>query len=273
MVLLSAEKANTNTQPPQTDTATAATISATTSAKTSPSSSRSPSPLPSSSLPHLPSLLPPPPTSSSLPSTPLPSLTILSSQCKMTEIRGGQSVGLASLHPSPPSPPKCIRTREVVTKRGTGSGLIVPSHTRRCISARTDPQSGHVYLGHLRFATSSRNLRSECHPHEWGKRTWCKVWSYSPLHPGSSTSTWTSRRTWHGCVLTHNGDFNGLRLYDGLVPQSSLANYLNNVLRTNVEVGSDSAKIAGWFELMATKGSWLKSSRKGWAMGVAKVRT
>ena len=59
---------------------------------------------------------------------------------------------------------------------------------------------------------------------------------------------------WHGVVLTHNGDFDGIRLYDALIPQSSLLHYLNLVLHTTFSVGSDSAKIAGWFELMNAKG-------------------
>ena len=71
-------------------------------------------------------------------------------------------------------------------------------------------------------------------------------------------------------MVTHNGDFDGVRLYDNMVTQSALANYLNCTLHTSVDVGSDSAKIAGWFTLMSTRGSWYKSARKGWAMGVAK---
>jgi len=64
----------------------------------------------------------------------------------MTEIRGGQSVGLSSLHTHPPSSTNgtssTVRTRTVVPKRETGSGLIKDMHRRNCRINGINTKSG-----------------------------------------------------------------------------------------------------------------------------------
>lgn len=114
------------------------------------------------------------PDSCTIPESTLPllhPLKLVHSQCTLTEMRGGQSAGLASVSWSD-SDAKCVRTRKIVSKRDTACNTIIKAW--RNVANRSGgvrsllyaPESA-LLMGHLRFATSSRNMVSESHPHIW----------------------------------------------------------------------------------------------------------
>ncbi|GMH71753.1 hypothetical protein TL16_g05735 [Triparma laevis f. inornata] len=188
-------------------------------------------------------------------------LKLVHSQCTLTEMRGGQSAGLASVSWSD-SDAKCVRTRKIVSKRDTACNTIIKAW--RNVANRSGgvrsllyaPESA-LLMGHLRFATSSRNMRNQ--------------WRLLP-NPQQPTKLSFQRfeNKSSGHVLTHNGDFDAVRLYDKVVPMKQVGLWLERILHVPSHVDSDSAKIAGYFDAFTTKGDWYKSARRAWILAVAK---
>ena len=61
------------------------------------------------------------------------------------------------------------------------------------------------------------------------------------------------------------------RIYDNApLPQADVGQYLSILLSHTLSVDSDSAKIAGYFDLFSTKGRWCPSARAAWVLTISK---
>ena len=191
------------------------------------------------------------------PPSPVAAFQALVDMCSMTEIRGGQSAGSCIVKWDSGSAAEEQRFREVVAKRSKAVGVLERAFRWKKFTAGT------LVMCHLRFATSSRNVRQESHPHLW-----------TPWHREASWR-WTAEgrmakvRAKSGHVITHNGDFDAVYLYDSPVSTERLGRWLGKVLGREVTLDSDSVKIAGYFEVFSTAGSWSGSARRAWVMEVA----
>mmetsp|Transcript_20619 Transcript_20619/g.38452 ORF Transcript_20619/g.38452 Transcript_20619/m.38452 type:complete len:1386 (+) Transcript_20619:39-4196(+) len=221
------------------------------------------------------------PDSRTIPESTLPllhPLKLIHSQCTLTEMRGGQSAGLASVSWAD-ADAKCVRTRKIIPKRDTACNTIIKAwrnvaHTHGGVKSLIAAPDSVLLMGHLRFATSSRNMVSESHPHIWCP--WARSNQWKLLPDPDAPSKFTFQRFENkssGHVLTHNGDFDAVRLYDKVVPMKQVGLWLERILHCPNTVDSDSAKIAGYFDVFATKGDWYKSARRAWVLAVAKVET
>ena len=215
-------------------------------------------------------------------------ISLIEDMASLTEIRGGQSAGLALVSwygddgvggETPTAAPPRRRTnffrdRSVVQKRRTGSKTLVASFRGKSSELRSSSSS--LLIGHLRFATSSRNSALESHPHVWlpwsSESVWVQVPVPSGPHKGGGGGQTYVRRTMPvGHVLTHNGDFDAIHLYpsSGILPMTLCGQWLNRVLHHPSSVNSDSAKVAGYFDVFSTKGRWAASARRAWCLKVA----
>lgn len=93
-------------------------------------------------------------------------LEILSSQTSSTEVRGGQAGGISSFYHRDDGGVEVARTRCVARKRYPLAADLIKMYKHESRSA-PEKSSDVTYIGHTRFATSSVNLVSELHPHEW----------------------------------------------------------------------------------------------------------
>lgn len=84
-----------------------------------------------------------------------------------TEIRGGQAGGLSAFAfgTVPRTAPAMGRVRVVGRKRRALAGDLANRFKRACPQGR----GAHIFsvVGHTRFATGSRNVVHELHPHDW----------------------------------------------------------------------------------------------------------
>ena len=212
-------------------------------------------------------------------------LDLVTDLCKLTEMRGGQAAGLASVSwpPSSPASPSSrlvrnVRTRQIVPKRSTAASTLASSWRTKALASGSSPSSllspsstsSCLLMGHLRFATSSRNRETESHPHIW--LPWKKEPAWFTVRDPSTNalSLVRSPSATVGHMLTHNGDFDAVRIYDSPIPQVAVGRWLGLVLGCPCTVDSDSAKIAGYFDVFSTRGRWAPSARRAWVLAIAK---
>ncbi len=196
---------------------------------------------------------------------PVKPLEIISSMCSLTEMRGGQSCGLASVSWMSNQSSKIVRQRSIVKKRSSGAVTMTRAWMSEAgtLASKLLSTPSVVLLGHLRFATSSRNRVAESHPHIW-----------VPIHSDtvyniSSSGISAPYEGMVGHVLTHNGDFDAVRLYDIAIPMKNVGLWLERVLNCPSHIDSDSSKIAGYFDVFSTRGRWFASARRAWVLAVA----
>lgn len=80
-------------------------------------------------------------------------------------------------------------------------------------------------IGHTRFATSSINIVSELHPHEWIPARNEVIWKYN-----SSMSRF-ERSILNTCIhITHNGDFDALEAYSQTMVNEEIGYWLEKIL-------------------------------------------
>lgn len=179
----------------------------------------------------------------------LPPLAILQSQTAATEIRGGQAGGIS-----------CIESRT-----GTGIEEFNSSIYRtRCVARKRFPlaedlvkkyQQFHVpntcniltFVCHTRFATASRNIESELHPHEWVPPHEENVWK---LH----NNKFVRIQSLVGIHISHNGDLDELEAYSQKMIVGELGLWLERVLHCPNSTNGDSPKIAGCMDLLCVQG-------------------
>ena len=173
--------------------------------------------------------------------TELLSLTkILQAQTACTEVRGGQAGGISCLQfNSKKENPSNCRVRFVARKRYPLAKDLVDLFRKQ---KGNDPleNSDFTFCCHTRFATSSVNIVSELHPHEWVKVHKEFVWSIN--HASGKFERSLRDVVIH---ISHNGDFDALRSYGQVIVNEELGLWLERVLHTPNSTKGDSPKIAG----------------------------
>jgi hypothetical protein len=114
-------------------------------------------------------------------------------------------------------------------------------------------------IGHTRFATSSVNVVSELHPHEWVPFHDETVWLFN-TNNGKFEKTITSV----GIHITHNGDFDAMEAYSQVMVVNEIGLWLERVLHCPNQTRGDSPKIAGCLDLMRVQGRWGPAARLSW---------
>jgi len=113
-----------------------------------------------------------------------------------------------------------------------------------------------MFLGHTRFATSSKPSTLESHPHRFSKPRSVKVWR--PCLDGG----WKSTVENFELFVTHNGDFDYWPVFGRVRTQREIGYWLRQVLGATHDIpGCDSVKVAGVMELLRTQGVWEHSFR------------
>ena len=91
------------------------------------------------------------------------------------------------------------------------------------------------FIGHTRFATSSVNVDSELHPHEWVKFHDEMVWNFC------KKDRRFKKVTAHvGIHITHNGDFDCLAGYDLKLTNEDIGLWLERVHHVKNDLLGDS---------------------------------
>ena len=192
----------------------------------------------------------------------LPPLSILQAQTASTEVRGGQAGGISSIeykkNPKDTTDdigtPKMFRTRCVARKRYPLAADLASLFLRKK-GGQPDSSVAVTFIGHTRFATSSVNIVSELHPHEWVPARPEKVWMMS------SNGKYEEKDTVFGLHLTHNGDFDALEAYSGHVVVNDVGMFVERVLHVSNDTAGDSPKLCGMMEILRTQGRWAASAR------------
>eukprot|EP00927_Polykrikos_kofoidii_P057293 TRINITY_DN5140_c0_g1_i1.p1 TRINITY_DN5140_c0_g1~~TRINITY_DN5140_c0_g1_i1.p1 ORF type:complete len:1692 (+),score=248.08 TRINITY_DN5140_c0_g1_i1:164-5077(+) len=186
----------------------------------------------------------------------------------IVELRGAQAGGCMTFVENGggrTSSVTCVRTRVVKTKRGRlGQELFLRLRKDlRWMIAKSlarlrpfRPLPVVLVQGHSRFGTSSLPAVIETHPHQWIGSHNDVIWRRDEI-----TGDWRRGETDVCVTITHNGDFDGYRLYDVVVPNGSLGDWLFRVLGCNNPAKGDSAKLAGMMDLLVSQGSWHASVR------------
>jgi hypothetical protein len=192
----------------------------------------------------------------------LPPLSILQAQTASTEVRGGQAGGISSIEfkknakdtSDDIGSPKMFRTRCVARKRYPLAADLAGLFVRKN-GGQPDSTMAVTFIGHTRFATSSVNIVSELHPHEWIPPRPEKVWIMSP------SGKFEEKDTIFGLHLTHNGDFDALEAYSGHVVVNDVGMFVERVLHVANNTAGDSPKLCGMMEVLRTQGRWAASAR------------
>lgn len=194
-------------------------------------------------------------------------LQLLSQVLEVVELRGAQAGGFTTFLAQGSHGVSTIRTRVVKSKRGSLGrqlfGKLQWDITLRqvmgwlCCRRRLKPLPVVLAQGHSRFGTSSAPAENETHPHQWlgphPDTVWCR---------SEEDGSWHCKRGTEVCVtITHNGDFDGWKVHDAMVPNGLLGIWLSKVhYHTNTAKG-DSPKLAGLMDLLVTQGMWQPSLR------------
>jgi glutamate synthase domain-containing protein 1 len=182
----------------------------------------------------------------------------------LTEFRGGQAGGVSTFEYVEDSmaKPSVARMRCVGRKRYTLAEDMAQRYSNLSTALRSD-NSTYTAIGHTRFATSSVNVESELHPHEWTPFHDEDVWRFD-----ATTGRFSRSRYEVGVHITHNGDFNALCAYSQELVNEEVGLWLEKVLHIPNNVGSDSVKIAGMLDLYRVQGRWAAAVRLGWVRSV-----
>lgn len=113
-------------------------------------------------------------------------IDILEAQTAATEIRGGQAGGYSSIEwPTlednvPVCKPISCRVRCVARKRWPLAADLSKLYKSKAIKPTPGLGATVNVIGHTRFATSSKNIVSELHPHEFDTWKIENVWAFQP---------------------------------------------------------------------------------------------
>jgi hypothetical protein len=114
-------------------------------------------------------------------------IDILEAQTAATEIRGGQAGGYSSIEWPPvlgDNVPVCkpisCRVRCVARKRYPLAADLSKLYKSKAIKPTPGLGATVNVIGHTRFATSSKNIVSELHPHEFDTWKIENVWAFQP---------------------------------------------------------------------------------------------
>ena len=198
---------------------------------------------------------------------------LLARMAEVTMGRGGQSGGVATFLTSPDGRTITpVRARVCPGRRQAMAPLLVACLRRQLRLARLRPsmwgpsrREPALYMGHTRFATSSLPSTRESHPHQWTPPHKVTHWRV-----GTGGSLVQVAGAQYGVFITHNGDFDFLRIGERDWPQADVGAWLARVLHAPCPAKCDSAKVAGCVELFRTQGLWRASFRLAYQDTVAR---
>jgi len=204
-------------------------------------------------------------------------LFILEAQTAATEVRGGQAGGISSIEYRKETStrtaqssyeakfagafepiPNMFRTRCVARKRYPLAADLAKKFLKK-FGRQPDPSFAVTFVGHTRFATSSKNVESELHPHEWVPPRVERIWRLNSI-----TGKFESTNVSYCLHLTHNGDFDAFEMYSSTVVNGELGLWLERVLWTENLTKGDSPKLAGLMDVMRVQGRWGPACRLGY---------
>ena len=186
-----------------------------------------------------------------------------------TEIRGEQAGGGLVLAHNQDSQAVFVGKKVVNRKRENLTNSLeagfAPARKNATFAGIHPPESSIIGAWHYRFATSgSPPTVLETHWHEWMSARAEMVWEYS------KDKRWVCQRKNVNHRITHNGDFDGWKLFDKSIEYDKLGLWLERVLHTPNHTKGDSPKIAGLMDLLITKGMWYASVRLAYQLAIAK---
>jgi hypothetical protein len=202
-------------------------------------------------------------------------LFILEAQTAATEVRGGQAGGISSIEYTQSkaaggssgydakfssggeSIPNMFRVRAVARKRYPLAKDLAQKFLDR-FGRQPDSSLAVTFVGHTRFATSSINVESELHPHEWVPIRAETVWRMS------SSGKFEQSELAYCLHLTHNGDFDAMDMYSTTIVNGEIGLWLERVLHCENNTRGDSPKLAGMMDVMRVAGRWGPAVRLGY---------
>lgn len=183
-----------------------------------------------------------------------------------TEVRGEQAGGGVVLAYDKAGHIRFVGEKLVNTKRQNLTLNVESAFSRK---RRQAYQAGYRPLNssitaawHYRFGTSGPPSVLETHWHEWCPGRIDQIWEQ---HEG----IWSASRKNINHRITHNGDFEGFKLFNKLVDYEILGLWLERVLHVANKTLGDSPKIAGMMDLLICKGNWYASVRLGYQRAIA----
>jgi hypothetical protein len=196
-------------------------------------------------------------------------LRILEAQTAATEIRGGQAGGISSIEYTAPSSESAYESRFASVREPTADIFRV-----RCVARKRyplardlaskflskrgrepDPSTAVTFVGHTRFATSSINLETELHPHEWLPAHKENVWRMT------SSGKFERSNVTYCLHLSHNGDYDAMDMYSSMVVNGDIGMWLTRVLHHENTSKGDSPKLAGMMDVLRVQGRWPAAAR------------
>lgn len=206
--------------------------------------------------------------------TPEPMKDILQKMAEVTMVRGAQSGGVLSY----------VINNNIFRSTGSdhwdllGLRARVVNQKRTCLSEllRTKLDraerwawlcrqkfvgSGRLYVGHTRFATSSKSTLDGAHPHQWSPPQVYDVYT------GFSENRIQKNKKHMEIFVTHNGDFDFFEFAGQMHELAAVQAWLERVTWHAKPSEVDSAAIAGVLELLRVQGCFALSARYGFLFG------
>eukprot|EP00930_Biecheleria_cincta_P085510 TRINITY_DN7489_c0_g1_i3.p1 TRINITY_DN7489_c0_g1~~TRINITY_DN7489_c0_g1_i3.p1 ORF type:complete len:1587 (+),score=291.03 TRINITY_DN7489_c0_g1_i3:80-4762(+) len=202
---------------------------------------------------------------------------LLSNLLNVVELRGAQAGGCATYLRGSNGQVVCMRSRTVKSKRGRLAPMLFGKLHRNISSAswsinpltcfqRLKPLPVVLAQGHSRFGTSSVPAENETHPHQWLGPHCDRFWRQE-----LGKNSWKLEEQAQVCItITHNGDFDGWKLFDEVVANGDLGEWISRMLHKRNEAKGDSPKLAGLMDVLLVQGRWAASVRLAFIRTVLK---
>lgn len=193
---------------------------------------------------------------------------LLSNVLNVVELRGAQAGGCATFLRGNRGQVVCARSRTVKSKRGRLAPMLFGKFRRQMSlqSCSLNPFTCFRQLrllpvvlaqGHSRFGTSSVPAENETHPHQWLGNHRDRFWRQE-----AGKNSWKLEESADVTItITHNGDFDGWRVFDEVIPNGELGEWISRILHKRNTAKGDSPKLAGVFDILLVQGRWTASVR------------
>lgn len=179
-------------------------------------------------------------------------LDLLEKMIEVTMIRGAQSGGVVSWQQTKKGNMTAIRSRVVNGKRtDLSEGLRRKLNRDVCqLGGKLEPTI-RTFLGHTRFATSSKATFDGTHPHRWTPPSLRRVYPLDDKKLWNASNPVYVIRSMEN-YITHNGDFDFFKVNGQLSDLETIQKWLNLATGCPMPAAVDSAAIAGLIDLMRT---------------------
>ena len=199
-------------------------------------------------------------------------LDLLQKMIEVTMIRGAQSGGVVFWNNSrnKTKSNQAILTRVVAGKRTNLSKDLRKQVQQRLPSVGSSAAPIQAFMGHTRFATSSKATLEGTHPQQWTPSSSRRVNSMDELRGTSCTDKNRLPKLVVRQVenyVTHNGDFDFFRIHDELFQLQLLQEWVEEVTGVPMPAEVDSCAIAGMVDILRTAGCFGLSLRYALTLG------